>query len=72
MVKKKKCSFCKKKIKGIYALTVLECRCKCGQLCKKCYPPDKHNCTFDMKAYHQQILLKKNPQVLPQKITKIN
>lgn len=66
--KKPRCCHCKKKIKGVMAMN---CRCKCGDLCMKCYHPENHNCTFDIKEYHKKLLEKQNPIVVPSKINNI-
>jgi len=67
-IKKKRCCHCKKRIKGMIAMT---CRCKCGDLCMKCYHPENHNCNFNMQEYQRSLLEKQNPLVIPSKIDKL-
>ena len=65
-IKKKKCKECKKK------LTLLDYPCRCKNFyCKIHRLPENHNCTFDFKTYGQDILSKKNPKIISEKIIKI-
>ena len=64
--KKNRGKSCRKKV----GLLGLPCRCK-GVFCEKCLDPDKHECTFDFAARHQEILEKKNPKIVASKVEKI-
>ena len=62
--KRMKCLVCKKKRCVI--------NCKCGKyLCLLHRFPDKHNCTFNYRKEHKQILKDKLPSISPLKVQKI-
>ena len=64
--KKKRCVVCNKK------LGLMEYSCRCGQLfCIKHQLPEEHNCTFDYQKMGKDLLDKKNPQVVGNKVIKI-
>ena len=60
-----RCTNCKKKI-----LIVTECSCT-KQFCLECRHPEDHNCEFNHKQKAIEQLVKQNPIVVGQKISKI-
>ena len=57
---------CKKK------LSILDFECRCGNLyCSLHRLPEQHDCEFDFETLGKNILDKKNPQVVAEKIIKI-
>ena len=65
--KKKKCSNCKKKI------GIIPFNCRCGnQYCAKCRYPEQHKCTFDWVKEGKEKILKENPQIINNKLNKID
>jgi hypothetical protein len=64
--KKRKCAICKKK------LGILDFGCRCENLyCFIHRLPEQHNCSFDYEKMGKDILEKKNPQIVADKIIKI-
>lgn len=64
--KKKRCAICKKK------LTLLDFSCRCGKFyCSLHRLPEQHNCDVDYEKIGKEILDKKNPQIVNEKIIKI-
>ena len=64
--KKRKCVICKKK------LGLLDFGCRCGNLyCSIHRLPEQHNCSFNYEKMGKDILDKKNPQVVADKVIKI-
>ena len=61
-----KCPICDKKLK----LTNLICKCNIIY-CNLHTPPEMHNCSFDYKKLGKQLLEKKNPKILTEKLIKI-
>jgi predicted nucleic acid binding AN1-type Zn finger protein len=61
------CIICNKKL-GLLSFT-----CKCGdkQYCSQHRMPEFHNCSFDFKKEHRDRLIKQNPIIVSDKITKI-
>jgi predicted nucleic acid binding AN1-type Zn finger protein len=59
------CAKCKKNI-----LIVSECSCK-KQFCLACRHPEDHNCDFDHKQKAIEQLVKQNPMIIGEKISKI-
>ncbi len=62
-----KCDYCKKKT----GIMVFNCKCKFKKLCGKCRLPETHECKFNFKKAGQEEILKQNPVVIADKITKI-
>lgn len=64
--KRDRCWTCRKKL----GLVGIECRC--GYVfCSIHRYPEEHNCDFDYRSHHQQILEENNPSVVADKIKKI-
>ena len=64
--KKKRCIQCNKKL-GLFEYT-----CRCGGIfCVKHQLPEEHNCTFDYQKLGKEILDKKNPLIVGDKVIKI-
>ena len=63
-----KCYFCKKKLK-LYENNI---KCECGhKYCMKHMNKHSHNCTFNSKSKNKEIIIKSNPKLNNNKITKI-
>jgi predicted nucleic acid binding AN1-type Zn finger protein len=62
-----KCDHCNKKA-GVMPFS---CRCDYKKLCTKCRLPEKHNCTFDYIKLGKEEILKSNPVIVAEKLTKI-
>ena len=60
-----RCSNCRKK-----TIVLTECPCK-KHFCLKCRYPEEHECTFDYKQKAVNELVKNNPIVVAEKISKI-
>jgi hypothetical protein len=61
--KKARCCVCKKKI-GLIVMT-----CKCGKkTCINHMYPSLHNCKYDFKTEAKNLLIKKNPTIVSDKI----
>ena len=59
------CAHCKRK-------TLNNTVCKCEKVvCLTCRQPEVHSCSFDYKAEFQQKLIKENPVIVTEKLTKI-
>ena len=57
------CSICQRKLK------ITDFACKCDKIfCKFHKFPEQHDCTFDYKKEQKEILEKKNPIIIPQKV----
>jgi len=65
---KKKCNVCKKKLSQIERLII--CKCKI-RFCSEHRISENHNCNFNYKEAHQNILKKNNPLVEFRKLLKI-
>lgn len=66
-MKKNRCTVCNKKLK-IHE----EIKCKCSLFfCTKHRYKDMHDCTYDHKKEWEQKLVKDNPTVIADKLTKI-
>ena len=64
--KKKRCPICNKK------LSLMDYTCRCGNsYCIKHRMPEDHQCVFDFQKLGKDILDKKNPQVVADKLVKI-
>lgn len=62
-----RCFECNKKIQ-----LGMEIKCKCEQyFCMKHKFPEDHNCSFNFKLRGQELLTKKNPIIIGDKINKI-
>lgn len=47
-------------------------KCRCGKkVCLQCRYPDKHRCTFDYRSYDRTMLLRKMPQIVAPKLTRV-
>ena len=54
------------------SLFTFDFHCKCGKhFCLKHKDPCDHNCDFDYKAQHKKDIIKQNPVVVCEKVTKI-
>lgn len=60
-----RCTKCKKKI-----LIVSECSCG-KQFCLSCRHPEDHECTFNHKQKAIDELIKQNPVIIGEKVSKI-
>ena len=57
-----RCSKCNKK-------TIMEYECKClKKFCLNCLPYFIHDCLFDYKKTHKDLLKETNPQILAEKV----
>ena len=57
------CSICQRKLK------ITDFACKCNKtFCKYHKFPEQHDCPFDYKKEQKEILEKKNPIIIPQKV----
>ena len=67
MVKKLfNCFYCKKKKKTLFF------KCKCNEYFCLCHLlPETHKCSFDFKKEGKEILIKKNPKIVNEKVIKI-
>jgi hypothetical protein len=62
------CFVCKKKV----GLLGFDCKCdKDKKFCSSHRYAEQHNCTFDYRAANKEILMKNNPIIVSEKITKI-
>lgn len=60
------CFKCRKKT----GLLGFKCKCE-NNFCSEHRYAEEHNCTYDYKSESKNILMKNNPQVLSDKLTKI-
>ena len=61
------CDYCKKKC----GIIIFKCKCELKNLCIKCKSPEDHKCEYDYRKDYKEILKKKNPVVIADKINKI-
>ena len=64
-VNKTRCCVCNKKVK------LMPIECKCGVITCLSHRFPSHNCNFDYYKEHQNLIEKKNPKVISDKIEKI-
>jgi hypothetical protein len=50
---------------------VFNCKCEFKKLCSKCRLPETHECKFDYKKEGKEEILKQNPVIIADKLTKI-
>lgn len=63
----KPCDYCKKKC----GIIIFKCKCEYKNLCIRCKTPEEHKCEYNFKKDYREILKKKNPLVIADKIKKI-
>ncbi len=64
--KTNRCTKCRKKV----GFLGIQCRCK-DVFCDGCRDPEEHGCSFDFFTHHQDVLKKRNPKIVAEKVERI-